>query len=87
MLAVGEPVVCRSLGQCFGGSVLREMGLRDGVGLLRMSGLGGVTKTLKFKPKRTILARAKRCVLDLTCTVASDVASPKMVRFIPVNGY
>ena len=54
-----------------------EMGLGDGVGLLHTSVLGGVTKTLKFKPKR--------CVLDPTCTATSNVASPKSVRFILVN--
>ena len=56
----------------------REMGLGDGVGLLRTSGLKGIPKTLKFK--------LKRCVLDSTCTMLSDVASPKTVRFISVNG-
>jgi hypothetical protein len=75
--------VRRSLGQCVGVSVSGkmlsgEMGLRGWGWFARTSGLGGVTKTSKFKPKR--------CILDPTYTTASDVASPKMVRFIPVNG-
>ena len=78
MLAVGVPVVHRSLGRCINGSMPGEMGFGDGVGLLRTSGLVGVTKTPKFNPKRYFL--------DPICTTTSNVASSKMVRFIPVNG-
>ena len=51
----------------------------DGVGLLAQVSLGVQQKP----PSKT---KTHRCVLNPTCTTASDVASPKMMHFFPVNG-